>query len=60
MSFLFGLFLGKTDKQVLEMKKDREDRLNAISDKESSEAKRLQRELDEINKFIEEKGIKEE
>ena len=60
MSYLFGLFLNKTDKQVLEMKKDREDRLNAISDKESSEAKRLQKELDEINKFIEEKGIKEE
>ena len=60
MSWLFSLFLNKTDKQVLEMKKDREDRLNAISDKESSEAKRLQKELDEINKFIEEKGIKEE
>lgn len=59
MSFLFSLLLGKNEKQVLEMKKDREDRLNAISDKESSEAKRLQRELDEINKFIEEKGIKE-
>ena len=60
MSWLFSLLMGKNEKQVLEMKKDREDRLNSISDKESSEAKRLQKELDEINKFIEEKGIKEE
>ncbi len=49
MSWLFSLLLGKSDKEILEMKK-----------KKLAEKAKIEKELDEINKFIEEKGIKEE
>lgn len=49
MSYFFGLFLGKSDKEILDMKKEK---LQKIA--------KLQKEVEEIDAFIKEKGIKEE
>ena len=55
MSWMFSWFLGKTDEQVIKMKKDKEREIEKVLEKLDI----LKKELAEIETFIKEKNIEE-
>ena len=55
MSWMFSWFLGKTDEQVIRMKKDKEREIEKVLEKLDI----LKKELSEIETFIKEKNIEE-
>nr|DAO54102.1 MAG TPA: protein of unknown function (DUF5320) [Caudoviricetes sp.] len=55
MSWMFSWFLGKTDEQVIRMKKDKEREIEKVLEKLDI----LKKELAEIETFIKEKNIEE-